>query len=116
MGAVRLLPIIDDDWGDSGIVLRHGERGDLDPEHPGACLCGVPEYYFCEAWQRGEDTVETLSFSAAPDPEPDVVMCLRCGQVFKRVNVRSKTWRWEHQAALNQINAHAERCSGSWEA
>lgn len=66
MANLSLLPIVDD-WGPgSGVLLRHGERGDLDYEHEEACLCGVDPYYLCEAWQRGEDTFDSLSFRLAP--------------------------------------------------
>ena len=45
---VRLLPMVDD----IGVtVVEHGERGDLDPVHPEACLCGRYDYYLlCPQW------------------------------------------------------------------
>lgn len=40
-----LPPMID--WiGDTPVY--HGERGDMDPANPEACLCGAPVYYLCD--------------------------------------------------------------------
>lgn len=46
-GTGRLAPMVDR-AGD--FVIRHGERGDLDPENPDACLCGEPFYLWCPEW------------------------------------------------------------------
>lgn len=33
--------------------IFHGERGDLDPVHPDACLCGAEDYLGCPEWLDG---------------------------------------------------------------
>ena len=45
MSGRRLKPMID--WIGS-TPIHHGERGDLDPRHPEACLCGNPFYLECD--------------------------------------------------------------------
>lgn len=47
----RLEPMVDM-IGD--FAVKHGERDDLDPEHPDACLCGVPHYLNCDSIFGGE--------------------------------------------------------------
>jgi hypothetical protein len=41
----QLEPIVDwiGNW-----PISHGERDDLDPDNPEACLCGVPNYLLCD--------------------------------------------------------------------
>ena len=51
-----------------GVAIRHGERGhELDPDNPEACLCGHPDYWKCDSWLMGWDTVGGLTISRNDD-------------------------------------------------
>lgn len=86
---------------DMGVgVLHHGERDDLDPEHPQACLCGrYLNYMECpDAFELGDMTVH-------PTPDPLDRPTGRCADeylLFARRNP-TKLAAWVLRSIIDEL-------------